>query len=194
MSHKVSQEQFRSIKDHNVDYFQDGDFSLAQKCEFLHLAIEHGKINLIKLFMESGAIITNPQCIENLMGKHRKVDILIYLDSKNVDLSQHGHAPFVKAVGAKNIKYAQYLGKKIDEIDLQSMKISLATIIRKFNNNISEVKPILEVVLKKLSSDTVTRMLDSDQFEGSSDTRNYIMNEFLKVSLSDKKNSVRIKI
>ena len=188
--YKLNKEQYRRIKDNNIDYFLENNFDYVTKTHILNQAVSLGKLDIIKIYMEQGLQITNSYSLVELMSLKRKVDILQYLDSKGVNLTDNTHICFSASIKAKNIPFAEYLAPKINDNDDFVVTNAITEICKDFD--FSKSKKLIKILVKKISSPVFHSTLNN--IYGAEDKKTQLLEMFLKENLAEKSQIKKVKI
>lgn len=128
--------------------FLNMDKPLLDKSEVLNNAIEKGKFNIIKLYMENGIKITKDTSLLELI-KSPSIEIFEYLESKGVDLTTHNHSLLLQSIKDKNLVVAQFLLPKAENNKNVILNAAQLTI----ENFMPEDNPLLfKTLFKNISS------------------------------------------
>ena len=202
MSCTPNKEQLNAIKDNDPDYF-DRQYSQKQKKGFLVESIRHGKLDVIKFFMEQGVELSPEvygNCIDSLVQKNKKVIVLEYLHSRGVDMTPENTMGLMRAAIALSVENTQYLAQFVP-YDHNGIYLTLNCIVKR--DNFSEKKlplvkyePILNILFQKCSSELLKKIMDiKGQSSKDEENNKYIFNLHLALQLpDDKKNTKKIKI
>jgi hypothetical protein len=154
------------------------DKSIEEKSEVLNNAVQYGKFDIIKLYMESGIEITRNVGLLGL-SKSPSVEILEYLESKQVDLTIDGHALLLQSLKDKNAVVAEFLAPKVKSDSDSVLEAVKLTVLNFEPINHPE---LFQILLKNISStqleDILTNVTDANK-------KTSVFNSYLSTQLGD---------
>lgn len=158
--------------------FLQMDKTLEEKSEILNNAVEQGKFNIIKLYMDNGIEVTRSVSLLGL-SKSPSVEILEYLERKEVDLSANEHALLFQSLKDKNPVVAEFLAPKIQNDKTYTLNAAKLTI-----DNFDPVNnpDLFKIVLKNISSTELDSILAT---LNDSNKKTSVFNVYLSTQLGD---------
>lgn len=180
--------QARMVKDHNLDYFKDNDFSPDLKQLVLNYAVSLAKINIIQHYMEQGIKLTQSAPLIDLMRKNAKIDTLQYLQTKGVNFDDS--VLLISAIKEKKLKFAQFIVPQITNWENSSLKIAIKSSIESFDD-LNQANKLINTLLKNISSELINELLDEISDPRLNDKKTFLLNQFLKINLPEDNNKIK---
>jgi hypothetical protein len=156
----------------------------------LEISVAEGKIDLVKFFVNSGARITNKDCLKENV-KNAKSVVIFEEVTKHQNIQEHLLELLPYAASKNKVKVVDYIAKNVSVEATKELTKTMTQSLFSWKNK--DQKKIVDILIKKFSIDQLDILMNVLKNIGDTYTEqhNYLLHYKLEKEMKDSKTATK---